>query len=95
MLDYKQLLFKSLDLLLTGWEVEPDSDGDIHLTIPEYKELDQEYPDFLSFLKSLPQIHQHQQMVRIYLTDGDRTYKHLINPTPEYIASQKHFYDEN
>ena len=65
MLDYKQLLFKSLDLLLTGWEVEPDSDGDIHLTIPEYKELDQEYPDFLSFLKSLPQIHQHRNLLQM------------------------------
>lgn len=91
-MDYKQLLFKNLDLLLTGWEVEPDSDGDIHLTIPDYKLLDLEYSNFLSFLENLPEIHQHQQMVRIYINDGDRTYKHLINPSPEYIASQKQFY---
>lgn len=91
-MDYKEELLKNLDLLLSGWEVEPDSDIDIHLTIPEYKVLDQEYSNFFSFLETLPEIHQHQQMVRIYLTDGDRTYKHLINPTPEYIASQKQFY---
>lgn len=93
-MDYKQLLLKNLDLFLSGWEVEPDSDGDIHLTIPEYKELDQEYSEFLSFLETLPEIHQHQKMVRIYITDGNRTYKHIINPTPEYIASQKQFYQD-
>ena len=90
----KEELLKKLDLLLSGWEVEPDSDIDIHLTIPEYKVLDQEYSNFLSFLEKLPEIHQPQQMVRLYLTDGDRTYKHLINPTPDYIQTRKRFYDE-
>ncbi len=94
MMNYKEELLKNLGLFLSGWEVEQDSDGDIHLTIPEYKELEHEYSNFLSFLETLPEIHQPHQMVGIYLTDGDRTFKHLINPTAEYIESQKQFYKD-
>lgn len=90
-MDYKEELFKNLNLFLSGWEVEADSDGDIHLTIPEYKDLDQEYSTFLYFIETLLEIHQYQQMVRIYLIDGDSTFKNLINPIPEYIVSQKQF----
>jgi hypothetical protein len=93
-MEYKRTLKNYLELFLSGWEVESDEDGDIQLTIPEYSELHHEYSNFLGFLEKLPEIDYPREMTNIYITDGKKTYKHIINPTPEYIESLKRFNKE-
>lgn len=77
---YQLELLKRLRKEYAGDKFRMDGEGDIWHYIPGTSDIDEVYESYLNKMKSFPEIEYKRARVGIYICDGNRTYKHLINP---------------